>query len=46
MEKKDKSVRLNNNYWLEAPNGENYLRRYKRGDGEIELFDGYFGKWV
>jgi hypothetical protein len=33
-------------YWVESPNGENYLRHYKVGDGEITLFDGHFGKWI
>jgi hypothetical protein len=37
---------MSKNYWIEAPNGENYLRRYKFGDGEIKLFDGHIGKWV
>lgn len=41
-----KTNSMNKNYWIEAPNGDNYLRRYKFGDGEIKLFDGHLGKWV
>lgn len=33
-------------YWVESPNGEDYLRHYKRGDGEIKLWDGHFGRWI
>lgn len=33
-------------YWIESPTGEDFLRHYKFGDGEIRLFDGHFGKWV
>jgi len=33
-------------YWVESPNGEAYLRHYKRGDGEIKLWDGHFGRWI
>ena len=39
QDKKDKE------YWVESPNGEAYLRHYKRGDGEIKLWEGHFGKW-
>jgi hypothetical protein len=40
MDKKKKK------YWVEAPNGEAYLRHYKLGDGETKLWDGHFGRWV
>jgi hypothetical protein len=43
MEKVDD---MSKNYWIEAPNGENYLRRYKFGDGKTKLFDGHLGRWV
>ena len=43
MKKVDK---MNKNYWIEAPNGEDYLRKYKFGDGETKLFDGHLGRWV
>jgi hypothetical protein len=33
-------------FWVEAPNGEAYLRHYKLGDGEVKLWDGHFGKWI
>ena len=37
---------MNESYWIEAPNGENYLRHYKSGDGKIQAKDGHFWKWV
>jgi hypothetical protein len=43
MEEVDK---MNKNYWIEAPNGEDYLRHYEFGDGVTKLFDGHLGRWV
>ena len=43
MDLKDKK---NKKYWVEAPNGEAYLRHYKIGDGETKLWDGHFGRWI
>jgi hypothetical protein len=43
MELRDKKK---TEYWVESPNGEDYLRHYKRGDGEIKLWDGHFGRWI
>jgi hypothetical protein len=41
-----KTNSMNKNYWIEAPNGDNYLRRYKFGDGETKFLDGHLGRWV
>ena len=43
MDLQDKKKKI---YWVETPTGENYLRHYKLGDGEIELWDGHLGKWI
>ena len=43
MELQDKKKK---EYWVESPNGEDYLRHYKLGDGETKLWDGHFGRWV
>lgn len=43
MELRDKKK---TEYWVESPNGEDYLRHYRRGDGEIKLWDGHFGRWI
>ena len=37
---------MNKSYWIEAPNGEDYLRHYQFGDGTTKLFDGHLGRWV
>lgn len=38
--------KLDKNYWVLSPDGQNYMRKYKWGDGEIRLFDGHIGKWI
>jgi hypothetical protein len=42
----DERLLKDKDFWVESPNGENYLRKYKRGDGEAQLWDGHFGKVV
>ena len=44
--KMKKVNKMNKSYWIEAPNGEDYLRHYKFGDGVTKLFDGHLGRWV